>query len=168
MRFVRRCSLASVAVWWRACAPHGHANMNFCCTAPFPCWYWTLSIWLYWNSVKWRTFSAKTFAKNGRRNMICWILRMVGIDWTLFCMHINLWATISILILSSTGRYITTFTAIVSIIIAFVESQITFCLLNKSQLVRKKSKINRKNRRAQYVDTDQTADLEYVIPKVCT
>lgn len=64
------------------------------------------------------------------------------------------------------ARYLTTFTALISIVIAFVESQITFCLLNKSQIARKKSKCNRKNRRGQYVDNDQAADLEYVIPKV--
>lgn len=63
------------------------------------------------------------------------------------------------------ARYITTFAAIISILIAFVESQITFCILNKSQLARKRSKCNR-NRRGQYVDNDQAADLEYVIPKV--
>lgn len=50
--------------------------------------------------------------------------------------------------------------------VAFVESQITFCFLNRSQIIRKKEKCNRNNRRGQYIDNDQAADLEYVIPKV--
>ena len=65
-----------------------------------------------------------------------------------------------------TGRFITTYSAILLIIVAFVEAQINFCFLSRSQMKHKKEKHSRKSRRPQqYVDNDQTADLEYVIPK---
>lgn len=67
-----------------------------------------------------------------------------------------------------TGRFITTYSAIFLIIVAFVEAQINFCFLSRSQMKHKKEKHSRKSRRPQqYIDNDQTADLEYVIPKVC-
>lgn len=66
-----------------------------------------------------------------------------------------------------TGRFITTYSAILLIIVAFVEAQINFCFLSRSQMKHKKEKHSRKSRRPQqYIDNDQTADLEYVIPKV--
>lgn len=53
------------------------------------------------------------------------------------------------------------------ILVAFVEAQINFCFLSRSQMKHKKEKHARKSRRPQqYIDNDQTADLEYVIPKV--
>lgn len=66
-----------------------------------------------------------------------------------------------------TGRFITTYSAILLILVAFLEAQINFCFLSRSQTKHKKEKYARKSRRPQYVDNDQTADLEYVIPKVC-
>lgn len=65
---------------------------------------------------------------------------------------------------SANGRLITTVTAITSVLISFVESQISFCLLNRMQLSYNKAKFTKGKSR--YVDTDQSADLEYVIPKV--
>lgn len=67
------------------------------------------------------------------------------------------------------GRFITTYSAIFSILIAFIESQISFCFLSRSQTRRKKENFLKKPQRAAlaYVDNDQNADLEYVIPKVC-
>lgn len=68
----------------------------------------------------------------------------------------------------ATGRFITTYTAILLILVTFLEVQINFCYLSRSQMKYKKEKYSRKSRRPpQYVDTDQNADLEYVIPKVC-
>lgn len=70
--------------------------------------------------------------------------------------------------LQSIGRFITTYSAILLILIAFIEAQINFCFLSRSQTKHKKEKHSRKTRRPQqYIDNDQTADLEYVIPKVC-
>lgn len=55
------------------------------------------------------------------------------------------------------------------IIVAFIEAQINFCFLSRSQLKHKKEKHARKSRRPQqqYIDNDQVADLEWNIPKVC-
>lgn len=65
------------------------------------------------------------------------------------------------------GRFITTYSAILLILIAFIEAQINFCFLSRSQTKYKKEKYSRKSRRPQqFIDNDQTADLEYVIPKV--
>lgn len=65
------------------------------------------------------------------------------------------------------GRFITTYSAILLILIAFIEAQINFCFLSRSQTKYKKEKYARKSRRPQqFIDNDQTADLEYVIPKV--
>lgn len=65
------------------------------------------------------------------------------------------------------GRFITTYSAILLILVAFVEAQINFCFLSRSQSKHKKEAFPRKTRRPQqYVDNDQNADLEYVIPKV--
>lgn len=65
------------------------------------------------------------------------------------------------------GRFITTYSAILLILIAFIEAQINFCFLSRSQTRYKKEKYSRKSRRPQqFIDNDQTADLEYVIPKV--
>lgn len=68
-----------------------------------------------------------------------------------------------------TGRFITTYSAILLIIVAFIEAQINFCFLSRSQLKHKKEKHARKSRRPQqqYIDNDQVADLEWNIPKVC-
>lgn len=69
-----------------------------------------------------------------------------------------------------TGHYCTTITALISIIVAFIESQITFCFLNRSQIVHRKEKCLRKNHRTQYID-DVNADEEYIIhknDKVCS
>ncbi|XP_031620984.1 ras guanine nucleotide exchange factor Q-like [Contarinia nasturtii] len=67
---------------------------------------------------------------------------------------------------SENGRFITTYTAILLILVTFLEVQINFCYLSRSQMKYKKEKNSRKSRRPQqYIDTDQNADLEYVIPK---
>lgn len=66
---------------------------------------------------------------------------------------------------SVNGRLITTITAITSVLISFVESQISFCLLNRMQISHNKAK-KLKRAKNRYIDTDQSADLEYVIPKV--
>lgn len=64
------------------------------------------------------------------------------------------------------GRLITTVTAIALVLVAFLESQINFYLLNKSQTARKKQRAAERKNRKLYVVNDQSADLEYVIPKV--
>lgn len=66
---------------------------------------------------------------------------------------------------SQNGRIITTVTAIALVIIAFLESQINFYLLNKSQTAKKKLRIAERKNRILYGVNDQSADLEYVIPK---
>lgn len=66
----------------------------------------------------------------------------------------------------SLGRLITTLTAIALVVIAFLESQINFFLLNKSQIAHRKLKRAERKNRILYAVNDQSADLEYVIPKV--
>lgn len=61
---------------------------------------------------------------------------------------------------------ITTVTAIALVLVAFLESQINFYLLNKSQVARKHQRSVERKNRILYVVNDQSADLEYVIPKV--
>lgn len=72
------------------------------------------------------------------------------------------WRT-NISFISLPGRIITTSTAIVSVVIAFIQSQITFCLLNRSQIAQRNT---RRANRNLYIDNDRYVDLEYVIPKV--
>lgn len=57
------------------------------------------------------------------------------------------------------GRLITSITAIVSVLVAFVESQITFCCLNQVHYLFYERKVVKSN------NAEQTADLEYVIDK---
>lgn len=61
---------------------------------------------------------------------------------------------------------ITTIAALVLIIVSFIETQINFYLLNKSQIAHKKRRNAERKNRQLYVVNDQSADLEYVIPKV--
>lgn len=61
---------------------------------------------------------------------------------------------------------ITTVAALLLIIVSFIEIQVNFYLLNKSQIAHKKRRNAERKNRQLYVVNDQSADLEYVIPKV--
>lgn len=57
-------------------------------------------------------------------------------------------------------------TALAMILLTFIGTQISFYLLNKSQRAQKIRKCAERKNRQLYVVNDQSADLEYVIPKV--
>jgi len=91
------------------------------------------------------------------------------------------------LLSSQYGRMITTVTALISVLTAFIGAQISFCLLSRYQLIVQKDTRNlrrfnnyngnnnnnssgggknKKKNIQMYVNSDQASDLEYVIAKV--
>lgn len=68
---------------------------------------------------------------------------------------------------TATGRLITTGTAVLLVVVTFIEAQLNFYLLHRCQRARtKRRRAERKNRQLYGSGNDQSADLEYVIPKV--
>ncbi|GAB0089988.1 hypothetical protein DMENIID0001_046180 [Sergentomyia squamirostris] len=62
---------------------------------------------------------------------------------------------------SEYGRLITSVTAIVSVLVAFLESQITFCCLNRVQRAQQKARVASFRKR----QTQRGSDLEYVLDR---
>lgn len=66
-----------------------------------------------------------------------------------------------------TARLITTGTAALLVCVAFAEAQLNFYLLHRCQRAHRRRRSAERKTRQLYAGNDQSADLEYVIPKVC-
>lgn len=64
------------------------------------------------------------------------------------------------------ARSITTGTALLLVCVSFVEAQLNFFLLHRSQRERRRRRQAERKARQMYAGNEQSTDLEYVIPKV--